>query len=140
AAEIPEDIGVLVIVHPKDLPEKTLYAIDQFVLRGGRAIVFVDPHAEGEFGRPGMAAQTGPTASDLPKLFSAWGIEMVDGKFAGDRGSARRVNAGTETRVRAVDYIAWLALREANFNQSDILTSETSLIQMASAGILKAKD
>lgn len=139
-AEISAEIGVLVLVHPKELSEKTQYAIDQFVLRGGRVLVFVDPHAEGEMGRPGMAAQTGMTGSNLPKLFAAWGVEMEDGKFAGDRGSARRVNAGTETRVRAVDYIAWLALREANFNRSDILTSETALIQMASAGILKRKD
>jgi ABC-type uncharacterized transport system involved in gliding motility auxiliary subunit len=139
-AEIPAEIGVLVLVHPKELSDKTQYAIDQFVLRGGRVLVFVDPHAEGEMGRPGMAAQTGMTGSNLPKLFAAWGVEMEDGKFAGDRGSARRVNAGTETRIRAVDYIAWLALREANFNRSDILTSETALIQMASAGILKRKE
>src|SRR6185312_9129056 len=83
---------------------------------------------------------TGMTASNLPKLFASWGLEMVDGKFAGDRGSARRVNAGTESRIRAVDYLAWLALRDANFNRSDILTSETSSIQMASAGILKPKE
>jgi ABC-type uncharacterized transport system involved in gliding motility auxiliary subunit len=139
-AEIPAEIGVLVLVHPKDLSEKTQYAIDQFVMRGGHVLVFVDPHAEGEMGRPGMAAQTGMTASNLPKLFSAWGIEMLDGKFAGDRVAARRVNAGTESRVRAVDYIAWLTLREQNFNRSDILTSETSVIQMASAGILKPKE
>jgi ABC-type uncharacterized transport system involved in gliding motility auxiliary subunit len=139
-AEIPAEIGVLVLVHPKELSEKTQYAIDQFVMRGGHVLVFVDPHAEGEMGRPGTAAQTGMTGSNLPKLFSAWGLEMVDGKFAGDRGSARRVNAGTESRVRAVDYIAWLSLREANFNRSDILTSETSVIQMASAGILKPKE
>ncbi len=140
ATEIPDDIGVLMIVHPKDLPEKTLYAIDQFVLRGGRALVFVDPNAEGELYRPGIAAQTGMTDSNLKKLFDAWGIEMVEGKVAGDRLAARRVNAGTETRVRAVDYLAWLALREPNFNRADILTAETQLIQMASAGILKAKE
>lgn len=139
-AEIPAEIGVLVLVHPKELPEKTVYAIDQFVMRGGHVLAFVDPHAEGEMGRPGMAAQTGLTGSNLPKLFAAWGIEMVDGKFAGDRGSARRVNAGTESRIRAVDYIAWLQLRDAAFNRSDILTSETSVIQMASAGILKPRE
>lgn len=140
SAEIPADIGVLVLVHPRDLPEKTQYAIDQFVMRGGHVLVFVDPHAEGEMGRPGMAAQTGMTGSNLPKLFASWGLEMVDGKFAGDRGTARRVNAGSESRVQAVDYIAWLALRESNFNRSDILTNGTSLIQMASAGILKPKE
>jgi ABC-type uncharacterized transport system involved in gliding motility auxiliary subunit len=141
AATIPADIGVLILAHPQNLPDKTLYAIDQFVLRGGRALVFVDPHAEGEMGRPGMAAQTGLTGSNLKKLFDAWGIEMVEGKVAGDRLAARRVNAGTETRVRAVDYLAWLQLKdEGNFNRSDILTAETGLLQMASAGILKPKD
>jgi len=140
AAEIPADIGVLVIVHPKDLSQKTLYAIDQFVLRGGRALVFVDPHNEGELMRPGIAAQTGMTGSNLKTLFAAWGIEMVDGKVAGDRLAARRVNAGTDTRMQAVDYIAWLQLREPNVDASDILTSEISILQMASAGILKPKD
>jgi ABC-type uncharacterized transport system involved in gliding motility auxiliary subunit len=139
-AAIPPDIGVLILAHPQNLPEKTLYAVDQFVLRGGRALVFVDPHAEGEMTRPGMAAQTGLTASNLKSLFDAWGIEMVDGKVAGDRVAARRVNAGTDTRVRAVDYLAWLSLRDdGHFNRSDILTAETGMLQMASVGIIKAK-
>jgi ABC-type uncharacterized transport system involved in gliding motility auxiliary subunit len=110
-------------------------------MRGGRAMVFVDPHAEGEMGRPGMAAQTGLTGSNLKKLFDTWGIEMVEGKVAGDRIAARRVNAGTETRVRAVDYLAWLALRDdVHFNRGDILTAETAVMQMASVGVLQAKD
>ena len=141
-AAIPAEIGVLIIAHPQNLPDKTLYAIDQFVLRGGRALVFVDPHAEGEMTRPGMAAQTGLTASNLKRLFDAWGVEMVEGKVAGDRIAARRVNAGTDaTRVRAVDYLAWLSLRDdGHFNRSDILTAETGVLQMASAGILKPKE
>ncbi|MBM3538801.1 MAG: ABC transporter [Alphaproteobacteria bacterium] len=141
AAAIPAEIGVLIVAHPQNLPEKTLYAIDQFVLRGGRALVFVDPHAEGEMTRPGMAAQTGLTASNLKPLFDAWGIEMVEGKVAGDRLAARRVNAGTDTRVRAVDYLAWLSLRDdGHFNRSDVLTAETGVLQLASAGVLKAKE
>jgi ABC-type uncharacterized transport system involved in gliding motility auxiliary subunit len=140
-AKIPGEIGVLLIVHPNLMTDKTLYAIDQFVLRGGRAMVFVDPHAEGELTRPGPAAQTGLTGSTtaLKPLFNAWGLEVVEGKVAGDRQAARRVNAGTETRVRAVDYLAWLALREDAFNHADILTSQLNIIQMGSAGILKAK-
>jgi len=139
-ASIPDDIKVLVLVHPQNLPDKTLYAIDQFVLRGGHALVFVDPNAEGQMLRPGMAQQTGLTSSSLKPLFGAWGVDMVQGKVAGDRLAARRVNAGDQSRVRAVDYVAWLTLRPSNFNTSDILTSDLSVIQMASAGILKAKD
>jgi gliding motility-associatede transport system auxiliary component len=140
AAAIPDDIKVLVLVHPQNLPEKTQYAIDQFVLRGGHALVFVDPNAEGQMLRPGVAQQTGLTSSNPKKLFDAWGIEMVPDKVAGDRVAARRVNAGDASRVRAVDYIAWLTLRPNNFNTSDILTGNLSVIQMASAGILKAKE
>lgn len=140
SAEIPAEIGVLMIVHPKNLPEPTLYAIDQFVLRGGRALVFVDPMSEGEMARGGPAAMGGPTGSNLAKLFDAWGLSMEDDKLAGDRAAARRVNAGTEGRVRAVDYVLWLSLREANFERSDVLLTEASTIQMASAGILAKKE
>ncbi len=139
-AKIPDDIKVLLLVHPNVMSDKTLYAVDQFILRGGRAMIFVDPHAEGELTRPGPAAQTGMTGSNLKTMFDAWGIEMVPGKVAGDRVAARRVNAGTDTRVRAVDYLAWLSLRDDNFNRSDILTADTGIMQMATAGILRAKE
>ncbi|HSE77425.1 MAG TPA: Gldg family protein [Alphaproteobacteria bacterium] len=138
--EVPAEIGVLMIVHPRDLSERTQYAIDQFVLRGGHAIVFVDPHAESELGRPGAQARLAQTGSNLKRLFEAWGLEMIDGKFAGDRLLARRVNAGTETRVRAVDYVAWLTLRQDNFAGDDILTSDLGTLNLASAGILRVKE
>src|SRR5258708_3447585 len=139
-AAIPDDIKVLVLVHPQNLPDKTLYAIDQFVLRGGHALVFVDPHAEGQMLRPGVAAQTGLTASNLKPLFDACGLELWPAKVSGDPAAARRVNAGDQSRVRAVDYVAWLTLRPNNFNTSDILTGNLSVVQMASAGILKPKE
>ncbi len=140
ATEIPAEIGVLMVVHPKNLPDTTLYAIDQFVLRGGRALVFVDPHAESELARGGQAAMGMPTNSNLTKLFDAWGLTMADDTLAGDRLSARRVNAGGQGRVQAIDYVLWLSLRDTNFDRSDVLLTEASVIQMASAGILKPKD
>ncbi|MBI1246010.1 MAG: ABC transporter [Alphaproteobacteria bacterium] len=140
ATAIPADIGVLMIVHPQGLPDSTLYAIDQFVLRGGRALVFVDPHSEGQLARAGQAGMGMPTNSNLTRLFDAWGLSMADDKIAGDRIAARRVNAGTPGRVRAVDYVAWLTLREQNFDRSDVLLADASAIQMATAGILAPKE
>jgi ABC-type uncharacterized transport system involved in gliding motility auxiliary subunit len=137
AAAIPESVGVLLVVHPRDLPQRTLYAIDQFVLRGGRALVFVDPHAEGEMARPGPAAQSGQTASDMPEILKAWGVELVAGKVAGDRQAARRVSAGDAQRVRAVDYLAWISLRDTALSKNDVLLADAQAINMASAGILK---
>jgi len=138
---IPEDVNVLMVVHPRDIPETTQYAIDQFVMRGGRALVFVDPHSEFEAQRGGMMAAGGPTSSDLPRLFQAWGIEMVENRIATDRQAAIRVSTGAaDTRVRAVDYIAWLQLRRANFNASDVLTADLGTVRVATAGILRPRD
>ena len=136
---VPEDVSVLMIVHARNMSDRAVYAIDQYILRGGRALVFVDPHSEVEASRPspgGLALQTG---SALPQLFDSWGIELLTDRFAGDRLAARRVNAGTESRVTVVDYLSWLSLREPNFNRKDVLSANLNLINVASAGILNKK-
>ena len=125
------------LVQPTNLSPTTHFAIDQFVMRGGRALVFVDPNSEFESQRGGMMQAAG-TGSDLPRLFQAWGIEMVENRVAADRQAAIRVSTGSaDTRVRAVDYVAWLQLRQANCNTSDVLTANHGNVRVASAGILK---
>lgn len=139
-AEIDKDVDVLLLAHPQNLSEKTLYAVDQFVLRGGKALVFVDPNSEMQASRPSQFNPPGaPHDSDLPKLFAAWGVEMLPKTIAGDRNRARRVNAGTSSRVQAVDYVAWMNLRADSFNQNDPITAELSALNLASAGILQQK-
>jgi ABC-type uncharacterized transport system involved in gliding motility auxiliary subunit len=126
------------LIHPQNLSEKTQYAIDQFVLNGGRALVFVDPHSEIQQSRPSQFNPQGsPVGSSLDRLFAAWGIEMVPDMVAGDRTAARKVNAGSAGRVQAVDYVAWLNLRSANFNKDDYITADLSQINMATSGILQ---
>jgi ABC-type uncharacterized transport system involved in gliding motility auxiliary subunit len=136
--KIPDDVDVLMIVHPQNLPDKTLYAIDQFVLKGGRAIVFVDPDSQTQQMHPSQLNPPGaPTDSDLEKLFNAWGFRMVPKMVAGDRQSARKVNAGTAQRVVPVDYVAWLTLQKQNMNPSDVVTGDLSQVTVATAGILE---
>jgi ABC-type uncharacterized transport system involved in gliding motility auxiliary subunit len=135
---VPEDIDVLMLAHPKSLQEKGQYAVDQFVLKGGRAIVFVDPYAESEAGRPRQMGGGG-TSSDLPRLFEAWGLDMLKDKVAGDRANARRVNAGVPGRVVPAEYPAWLLMRQGNINRDDPLMSNIGQVNMASAGILKKR-
>ncbi len=139
---IPDNVDVLMLVHPQHLPDKTLYAIDQFVLKGGKALVFVDPDSQTQQMHPSQLNPPGmPDDSELPKLFSAWGIEMLPKMVAGDLRAARRVNAGTDQRVIPVDYIAWLTLKKENFNPDDLATADLSQITMATPGILEpAKD
>ena len=135
--KVEDGVDVLMIVHPQGLSEKTLYAIDQFVLGGGRALVFVDPYSETQqlhptrFNPPG-----GPTASSLDVLFKAWGVEMRPKVVAGDLAAARRVNAGTGNRPVPVDYVAWLSLKSDALNHDELATGDLDQINMATAGIL----
>lgn len=140
-AEIPADVKVLMVVHPKGVPDKTLYAIDQFVLKGGRVLVFVDPLCEADV-PPGinpMQAMQLPRASDLKRLFEAWGVEMVEGKFAGDRANAMQVNVGTPARPEPVDYVGYLKLRPQDLDRGDSITGELQGINLATAGVLRPK-
>ena len=139
---IPKDVDVLMLVHPKKYSDDLLFAIDQFVLAGGRALVFVDPHAESEQAvrdPNNPMAGFGPKNSELTKLFDAWGIEMVNGKLAADIQSAARVNITQGPRPQAVDYVVWLQLGEDNLSKDDFITADLKSITMGSAGILQQK-
>jgi len=137
---IDKDVDVLMIVHPKDLPETSQFAIDQFVLGGGRALVLVDPNSEAD-AASGAARVTmmGATPSDLPKLFDAWGLRLVPDKVAGDRTLATRVTADIDGRQQAVDYVAWLTLDPAEFNHDDVVTGDLASLVLATPGILEKK-
>jgi len=143
-AEIdPKEYGVLIVAHPKALGEPTQYAVDQFVLQGGRALIFVDPFAESQAAQPnpmGMPNLGEGQSSNLKKLFDAWGIEMVENKFVADLGQAIRVGSGDGQRRQAVDYVAWLAIDQRNRNRDDVVTGEIGTLNVASAGALRKKD
>ena len=134
---IPPGTDVLMLVHPQNLPEKTLFAIDQFVLKGGKAIVFVDPYSElqARGGQPGS-----PADSDFERLFKAWGLKLLPNTVAGDRRNARRVvvpGAGSAGGGEARDYIAYLNLKDAELNHDDVVTANLRQIAMATAGIIE---
>ena len=139
--KVEDGVDVLMLVHPQKLSEKTLYAIDQFVLKGGKALVFVDPHSETQLAHAGRMSPPGsPSSSDLETLFAAWGLTLDKDKIAADRRYARRVNAGTRERVKPMEYVAWLALKEENLNRDDPVTGDLSAINLASAGVLRPRE
>src|SRR6266436_4168340 len=112
---IPADIDVLMLVHPQGLADKTLFAIDQYVLKGGKALVFVDPLSEFQVSHPSQLNPPGsPTASNLERLFKSWGFEMPANIVVGDRRAAQRVGVpGPGRSTRPLDYVAWLNLKTA---------------------------
>ncbi|MCP5431714.1 MAG: GldG family protein [Alphaproteobacteria bacterium] len=134
--EVPADIDVLMIAHPGPLDDASLYAIDQFVLRGGRALVFLDPHAESVAGNPFQPGPA-PPSSTLPKLLKAWGVEMTQGEIVGDRELAQLVATGSGGQRRAAPFVAWLGPRAPQFAAGDVVTADLDRLIFASAGALK---
>ena len=142
ATSVPEGVDVAVVVHPKGLTDETLYALDQFVLRGGKLLVFADPHSEGEAQNPELLRRGMPPggfASNLGRLFEAWGIEMPAGELAGDTGFARRVQVPdrSRTRLMAVDYPLWLGIDRKGISREDPIAAELSLLNIASPGHIR---
>ncbi|MEL3891866.1 Gldg family protein [Ferrovibrio sp. MS7] len=143
----PEDItdkfDTIVLAHPKDLSDEAQYAIDQFVLKGGRLIAFVDPYSETMAAMPnpmtGQPMPGGDSGSLLPKLFQSWGVD-IEPKFVADLSLAQRVQTGRQGAGAIADYIPWLALTEAQMSHDDIITAQITSINVASAGAIKKRE
>jgi ABC-type uncharacterized transport system involved in gliding motility auxiliary subunit len=138
AAEIPEDVDVLLLVHPKGLSESTLYAIDQFVLAGGRALIFIDPHSESERAPPqAMPMMPSMRSSELAKLLGAWGLESEPGKVVGDLQLAVTVRMQRQQKVLTIEYPVWLNTLPDLFDPNDTVTAELGNITFATPGYLQ---
>jgi ABC-type uncharacterized transport system involved in gliding motility auxiliary subunit len=135
---IDPDISVLLVVHPKELEDAARYALDQYLLRGGKAILFVDPLAEGDNSQPDPENPyvVPDLDSDVKWLFDGWGIEVPDGKVAGDMNSAMRVQAQGERGPMETYYLPWLQLTGAAFNKDDFVTNQLEVVHMGTAGAI----
>ena len=132
AEAIDPEIKTLLVIHPRDLPEATEYALDQFVLRGGKLIAFVDPYAyfdQQPSPMPGIGG--GGTSSSLPKLFKAWGVEMNPGKVIADVVFA----SGNGQRYTPTV----LTLNRTAFNRDDVVTSQIETLLYAFGGAFDVK-
>ena len=132
---IPPDVDLLMLVQPTRLTKATLYAIEQFVLRGGRALVFVDPYVEAQ----SITARSGRELGrdNINLLLGNWGVVMAPDKIAADVDAARRINMPVDGRLQVLDYVVWLSLQPKHFNRRDIVTAEMSRINLATPGILE---
>lgn len=135
AEEIPGDVDVLLAVHPTGLSDSLVYAIDQFVLRGGNLMAFVDPLPV-TMGQEGMG---GPGGSDgLNRLLPAWGIEWSADRVLVDFGNATQLR-GQNNQIE--DNPLWISLAPEAFSQDAILTAQLESLLMPMAGTLsKAED
>lgn len=142
ALEINKNLDLLLIIHPKGLSQLTQFAIDQYLLAGGKAMIFVDPLSESDrpVPNPENPYEMPVTTSNLETLFDAWGIQVSNTEVAADRLAAMRVQIRTDRGVEETSYLPWMKLDKINFNQDDFATSELNIITLGSAGIINKKD
>jgi len=137
AEKIDDDVKTLVMVHAKNLSDKTLYAIDQFVLRGGKLVACVDPFSIKDMQssrsqqNPMMGQMGGDGPSTLGKLFDAWGVKFEEGKISCDLEAATKLNngqGGVESNP------AFLSLGTANMDKGDLIVSDLTNVMFPFAG------
>ncbi|MCP5015217.1 MAG: ABC transporter [Ketobacter sp.] len=123
-----EDYDLLVVIHPKELTQQTLFAIDQYVLRGGHALFFVDPYAEQSQGAASKASD------DLNKLFNAWGVDVSTSEFIGDAQLALQVSGANGQPMR---HLGILQLSDQNLARDNQIVSQLETLHLSTAGYLK---
>ncbi len=139
---IDEDVDVLMVVHPKNFTEQALFAIDQYLLRGGHAMLFVDPLAEGDNAEPDPANPyvMPDMSSSLNIMLEGWGLEVGTSEIAADINLAMRVQTQGARGPQESNYLPWLRLEADNLDRQDFSTSELNLIHMGTAGVIDLKE
>ena len=139
--QVDKDVDVLMIVHPKNLAPKTLYAIDQFVMRGGKVLLFVDPDSgadtSGKDPQNPFAGATASRASDLEPLLTAWGVTYNPTQVVADLDLGLEVRSSMQEP--ATRHIGILGLRREDMDPKDVVTATLESINVATAGFLSPR-
>ncbi len=128
---VDDKLKVLLLIHPKQLPPAAQYAIDQYVMNGGHLVVFVDPDAELD-SAPFTPDVTGlpAHASDLPRLFAAWGVSYDPRQVVLDRSRSLQIElAGSN-----LNHPAMLGLGDQELNRNDPVTASLQRINVSTIG------
>ena len=134
---VPADIDVVMIAHPKPLNDKTQYALDQFIMRGGRALVFLDPWSEiaqapaTPTGQPLDGATQASTGS-IDKLMQSWGVAIDGNHIIGLLHRAQPVQFGDQV----VNYYAWAGLKRQDIDRMDLVTGDLTDINLGTMGAI----
>jgi ABC-type uncharacterized transport system involved in gliding motility auxiliary subunit len=131
---VDEDIDLLWVVHPTQLSEQSLYALDQFVLRGGRLLVFVDPLAEIATIMSDPTSAGGPSSSTLEPLFTAWGLRFDPTEIVADDRYGLSIDTGSG--LRPLRHIGLIGLDAAAMNQQDLVSAGITSVNVGTAGRL----
>lgn len=132
--DLPREIDVMMVVHPQKMSLRSIYELEQFLFRGGRAMIFIDPKAESDLssGPDSVSSST----STMQFLLNQWGIEVPEGQLLGDKSMALKINAGSAAQPMPAEYLVWLRVSAENMNQDDPVISQLPDMNFASAGFI----
>ncbi len=130
ADSLPDNIDLLLLVHPRDLTDPMMYQLDQFVLGGGRLMVFLDPFAESDRGDPNdpMAMMQAGSASNLGPLLDSWGVRFEADRVIGDL----QYGVGTSQSR----HIGILSVPADGLNSEDVVSADLQAVNFSSTGWL----
>ncbi len=139
ATAVPEGLSALIVVHPYNLTPSALYAIDQYAIRGGGVLVFLDVIAEHD-----VRSQTTPTnpanpSSTLEPVLAAWGLTMDPRSVVGDLSMAIKIRGRAGSQMVLADYPPWMIVDRDNLNPDDVVTGQLSIMRIATAGALEPR-
>lgn len=126
-----DEYPLLLVIHPKNVSDAMQFAIDQYVLNGGHALIFVDPFAEQD---KAMSMEPSERSSDLAKLFKAWGVEYDKSKFIGDAQLALQVGMGQG--MPPVRHLGILQLSDQNIKRDDVMVGKLETVHYSTTGFL----
>ncbi len=139
-------VDMLLVIHPKDFSDKTLFAIDQYVLNGGRAVFLVDPHCIADMPSPqqqqmyGMQQQESQ-ASSINKLLEAWGVTVPEDEFAGDKLLAESIQMSmTSNPQKLIGYLSFESEAENCFNKNNVISSDLDTVKMIFSSVIEKLD
>jgi ABC-type uncharacterized transport system involved in gliding motility auxiliary subunit len=137
AEKIDDDLQVLLVVHPAGISEKTQFALDQFVLRGGKLVAFLDPmsvvDSRNAMGMQNMLQRAAQGGSTLDKLVKAWGFEFDINKVLADKDYFTQVRRGQDGRPSPEP--TWLSLTPVAINRDDVVTADIDSLLLPGTGI-----
>jgi ABC-type uncharacterized transport system involved in gliding motility auxiliary subunit len=132
--KIDDDIKVLMVVHPKDISDKAQYAIDQFIMRGGKLIAYLDGNCvidNRNAQQNPMMGMMGGGGSTMDKLLKTWGINFDTSKVVADATfTSRFVRNGKPEAAPAV-----LSMNASGINKDDVVTSQIDSLLIPFAGV-----
>jgi len=135
---LPQQVTAMMVIQANGMNQRALYELEQFLFRGGAAVIFVDPLAESTRSSPPPSQQNASGA--ITQLLNHWGVSTSSDSVVGDKSMALKVNAGTAARPVAADYLAWLGVTPEYMEQADPITSQLPGLHLASAGHLEIRD